>query len=164
MANVIREQRLVDSNKKAVLMYTVLSDGTQQSNTTLIDVSTLAFALNTNGYIMSSNTNPKATYRTTIQRIVGHGKISGAVHLKYEGDANGVISTIGNGITDINFDGMGGAITNVEANTVGDVLISTLGLAANDAFTLIIELRKSGYDYDQGRTADPRAFNPSNFT
>jgi hypothetical protein len=56
---------------------------------------------------------------------------------------------------------MGGALTNVEANTVGDVLISTLGLVANDAFTLIIELRKDGNDYDQGQTRDPSAFNPS---
>jgi len=159
MANVIREQRLIDSNKKSVILYTVLSDGTQQSNTTLIDVSTLAFALNANGYIMSSNTHPKSTYRTSIMRIVGHGKISGAAHLKFEGDANGAVMTIGTGVTDISFDGMGGALTNAEANSVGDILISTLGLAANDAFTLIIELRKDGRDYDQGQTADPQAFN-----
>lgn len=158
MANTIKEHRLIDSNKKAVLLYTVLSDGTQQSNTTLIDVSTLAYALNANGYIMSGNTHPKSTYRTTIQRITGHGKISGAVHLKYEGDANSAVACLSSGPVDLNFDGMGGAITNSEANSVGDILISTLGLVANDAFTIIVELRKSGYDYDMGQTRDPNAF------
>ena len=76
MANLLREHRLVDTNRRALIKYVCVSDGTQYSNNTLVDVSTLALALNANGYIMSSNTHPKDTYRTAISRIKGITSIS----------------------------------------------------------------------------------------
>lgn len=159
MANTIREQRLIDSNKRALIKYVVLSDGTQESNTRLLDASNLSFALNANGYIMSSNTDPKSNYRTTVRKIKAYSKTSGSVRLKWEGDANSEIITFGSASVDLNFENDGAIIWNPEANATGDILISTLGLTAGDTFTIFLDLKKNSEDYDAGQTADPYAFN-----
>jgi hypothetical protein len=159
MANTIKEQRIIDSNKRALIKYVILSDGTQESNTVLVDASTLAFALNTNGFIMSSNTDPKPNYRNAIKRIWSSGKNTGTIRLKWQGDANSEIVILGTGTSDIGFEYVGGLITNPEANATGDILISTLGMANGDAMTIMLELKKDSLDYDAGQTADPYAFN-----
>ena len=157
MANVIREQKLIDSNKRALVKYVILSDGTQESNTRLLDASSLAFALNATGVI--SQTNLKSNYRTSIKKIKAYSKTAGSVRLKWEGDANSEIITFGSASVDFSFENDGAVITNPEANATGDILISTLGLAAGDTLTLFLDLRKDSLDYDAGQTADPYAFN-----
>lgn len=157
MANVIREQKLIDSNKRALVKYVILSDGTQESNTRLLDASSLAFALNATGVI--SQTNPKSNYRTSIKKIKAYSKTAGSVRLKWEGDANSEIITFGSATVDFNFENDGAVITNPEANATGDILISTLGLSTGDTLTLFLDLRKDSLDYDAGQTADPDAFN-----
>lgn len=159
MANIIREQRLIDSNKRALIKYVILSDGTQEANTRLLDASTLAFALNANSYIMSSNTHPKSNYRTTIKKIKAYGRSSGSTRLKWEGDANSEIIVFGSTSVDFNFENDGAVITNPEANATGDILISTANLAFGDAMTIFIDIKKDSRDYDAGQTADPYAFN-----
>lgn len=157
MANVIREQKLIDSNKRALVKYIILSDGTQEANTRLLDASSLAFALNATGVI--SQTNPKSNYRTSIKKIKAYSKTAGSVRLKWEGDANSEIITFGSATVDFNFENDGAVITNPEANATGDILISTLGLTSGDTFTIFLDLRKDSLDYDAGQTADPYAFN-----
>lgn len=157
MANVIREQKLIDSNKRALVKYVILSDGTQEANTRLLDASSLAFALNATGVI--SQTNPKSNYRTSIKKIKAYSKTTGSVRLKWEGDANSEIITFGSATVDFNFENDGAVITNPEANATGDILISTLGLTSGDTFTIFLDLRKDSLDYDAGQTADPYAFN-----
>ena len=159
MANVIREQRLIDSNKRALIKYVILSDGTAEANTRLVDASTLALALNANGYIMTSNTHPKSNYKTTVRKIKAYSKTSGSFRLKWEGDANSEIITFGSGSVDFTFENDGAVIPNPEANATGDILISTANIAFGDAVTLFIDLRKDSEDYDAGQTADPYAFN-----
>lgn len=157
MANVIREQKLIDSNKRALVKYVILSDGTQESNTRLLDASSLQFALNATGVI--SQTNPKSNYRTSIKKIKAYSKTAGSVRLKWEGDANSEIITFGSASVDFNFENDGAVITNPEANATGDILISTLGLTSGDTITLFLDIRKDSLDYDAGQTADPYAFN-----
>lgn len=157
MANVIREQKLIDSNKRALLKYVILSDGTQESNTRLLDASSLQFALNATGVI--SQTNPKSNYRSSIKKIKAYSKTAGSIRLKWEGDANSEIITFGTGSVDFNFENDGAVITNPEANATGDILISTLGLTSGDAITIFLDIRKDSLDYDAGQTADPYAFN-----
>lgn len=159
MANTIREQRLIDSNKRALIKYIILSDGTQEANTRLVDASNLAFALNANGYIMSSNTHPKSNYRTTIKKIKAYSRIGGSVRLKWEGDANSEIIVFGSTSVDFTFENDGAVITNPEANATGDILITTANLVFGDAVTIFIDLKKDSRDYDAGQTADPYAFN-----
>jgi hypothetical protein len=165
MANLIREQRIVDNNKRALLKYVIVSDGTAEANTTLVDVSTLKFALNANGYIMQSNTHPKNTYKTTIKRIFALAGTSGSVKLQWNGDANSEIIVLPTGRVDLDFESMGtgAVIWNPEANSTGDILLSTSNVASGDHFTIIIDLRKDSTDYDAGQTADPAAFNSGNY-
>lgn len=162
MANLIREQKIIDSNKRALIKYVIVSDGSQSSNTVLINVSTLAFALNANGYIMQSGVHPKTKYNTTIKRINGQVAAANAkIKLQWQGAANSEIVTFGAGSFDYDFQSMGDGATipNPENSSNGHVLISTTNLYAGELVTIFIDLKKSGEDYDQGQTADPYAFN-----
>lgn len=159
MANLIREQRLIDSNKRALIKYVILSDGTQEANTRLLDASTLQFALNANGYIMQSNTHPKSSYRSTVRKIKAYSRTGGSFRLKWEGDANSEIITFGSGSVDFTFENDGAIIPNPEANATGDILISTANLVFGDTTTIFLDIRKESLDYDAGQTADPYAFN-----
>lgn len=161
MANVLKEQRIIDSNKRTLVKYVFVSDGTAVANSTLIDASTLQFALNTSGYIMTSNTDPKTNYRTTIKRIFGNAKVNSYVSLQWAGSANNEIVTISNGSFDYDFQSMGdgAVIPNNDPNATGDILFTINGNKVNDAFTLFVDLRKNNEDYDAGQTADPYAFN-----
>ena len=168
MANVIKEHKLVDTNRVAVVKYVGLIDNTAMANNLLLDVSQLRYALNTNGKIMSSNTDPKSVYKTTIKRAWGHaGLKDGYVVLKWAGttgSANTEIMTFHDGAFDYNFASMGsqGSIPIQDiANSTGDIVISLVGNNNSDTFTLFLELHKDGGDYDQGQTADPSAFNPA---
>lgn len=161
MANVLKGHRIIDSNKRTLIKYVFLSDGTAVANATLVDASSLQFALNTSGLIMSSNVNPRSTYRTTIKRIFGSAKANSYISLQWEGASNSEIVTITNGSFDYDFQSMGDGATipNNETNPTGDILFSINGNKVNDTFTLFIDLRKDNNDYDAGQTADPYAFN-----
>ena len=162
MANKILQQRLADTTKRTLTKVVLISDGTNEANTLLIDASSLRFALNANGYIMVSNTHPKPAYRTTIKNLAGNLKSNtGTIRLQWHGDSNSEIIAVGSGSFEYRFEGYidGGAIPNPEANATGDILITTVGLVAGDVATLIIDQRKDNYDFDAGQTADPYAFN-----
>ena len=84
MANVIKEQKIIDTNKRALIKYVATLD-TAAANTILMNPSTLRFSLNANGYIMQSGTHPKTTYRTTIKRIFGNARANGYIKLTWHG-------------------------------------------------------------------------------
>lgn len=163
MPNIIKEHRLVDNNKRALLKYVFMSDGTQEANTVLVDVSSLRFALNTNGQIMTNNVNSRSSYSTAIKRITGNFTVTGNAYVKlqWHGATNSEIFVAGTGPADLNFDynGDNAVISNNEASSNGDILISTSNVRAGDVFTLLLDLKKSPSDYDQGQTADPTSFN-----
>ena len=158
MANLIRTQKLIDSNKRALIKFVIIADGTtQEANTRLIDASSLNFALNATGVI--SQTNPKSTYRTAIKKIKAFGKLAGNIRLQWEGAANSEIAVFGAGGIDFGMEGESVLIQNPETNPTGDILITTVGMGTNDAVTIFIDLKKDNADYDAGQTADPYAFN-----
>ena len=166
MANIIRSQKLVDNNRTAVVKIVGILDNSAMANSTILDVSQLAYSLNTNGYIMSANVDYKTTYRTTIKRIWGQGGLKdGRAILKWQGIngfANTEICTFHDSSFDYNFASMGspGSIPIEDsANSTGDIVMSLDGNNLNDSFTLFIELHKDGRDFDQGQTRDPLAFN-----
>jgi len=166
MANVITEQKIIDNQKRALLKYVIRFDGTATANTLLVNAANLAFSLNATGQIMTSNTNPKSTYHTTIKRIFGQGQFKSgySVALGWQSDANTDIVTIGSGWFDYNFDPQGLSaiipIPNNTGNTTGNIVISGVGsIAASDAVTIFIDLKKDNKDYSAGQTADPAAFN-----
>jgi hypothetical protein len=161
MANIIKEQKLVDNNKRTLIKYVATIDSAA-ANTVLVDVSQLRFALNANGYIMTSNVDPKSTYRTTIRRIFGNAKANGYIKLTWQGANNSEdIVIINDGRFDYSheFMGDGVVINNPDDTSNGNILMTIVSPSATDALTLFIELRKDSLDYDAGQTADPVAFN-----
>lgn len=160
MANVFKEQRLVDNNKRALIKYTATLD-TAVANTMIIDVSTLSLALNANSQIMSSNTHPKGLYRTTIKRIFGSAKANAYFTLLWQGANTADIVNIPTGRFDYDFQSMGdgAVIANPDTASNGDILLTIVTPSSADMLTLFVDLRKDSRDYDSGQTADPIAFN-----
>lgn len=161
MANKILEQKIIDSNSRALIKYIILPDGTTTANVILVDASSLSNAMNANSQLMVANTHPRSTYRTTIKRIYGTAKANGYYALKWHGTTNNEIITITSGIFDFNFDadGKSTSITNNEANPSGDILLSATNPANGDAITLFIDLKKDASDFNAGQLNDPTAFN-----
>lgn len=162
MAITIKEHKIVDNNRRALLKYVLKSDGTTNvANTVLVNTANLRFALNTTGQIMTGGVNRLGNYKTTIKRVTGQGKIGGYIALQWQGDSNSEIVTLGTGRVDYDFQSMGdgATIANIEANSNGQILITTVGAAAGDAYTFFVDLRKDASTYDAGQSADPVAFN-----
>jgi hypothetical protein len=166
MANIITQTKLVDSTNRALIRYHIVSDSTAEANTKILDVSGLAFSLNTSGKIMTGNTDAKSVYKTSIVRIFGSyvAKNKGHVDLKWEttNGSNGTstFASLGEGFFDYNFTGMGhgDAVPTPSANVNGDIIMDA-GFANLDRITLYVDLKKDNRDFDAGQTARPSDFN-----
>lgn len=159
MATTLTTQTLVDTNRHSVIK--VVGTGGTDANVSLIRAANLAYAINATGVVSTSN--PKRLNRIAIKRVWGHGQmgLSNNVTLKWGGNSNNAIVTFGAGQFDYNFDA-GSTQGTIEipdqANCTGDILFSSTA-GASDAWTLFIDLKKDGRDYDQGQVRDPKAFN-----
>ena len=159
MATVLTTQTLVDTNRHTVIK--VVGVGGTDANAPLIKASNLAYAINATGQV--SSTNPKRLNRVAIKRIWGQGQIgaSKAVTLQWGGNSNSAIVTFGTGQFDYGFDsGSTQGIIEIpdQANCTGDIVFSSTA-GATDSWTLFIDLKKDGRDFDQGQAKDPLAFN-----
>jgi hypothetical protein len=163
MANQNLVQKLVDTNKRAIVKMTGTFDGTgQETGVIKIDVSSLALTLNANNLLMSSNTHPKSSYRIYPTKIIYNVAIrNGHARLFYDavgGSLDGTIATLsGAGVIDTENIVISNPLD--IANSNGDICLSTLGAQANDAYTILIDVKKDARDYDQGQAAEPAAFN-----
>jgi hypothetical protein len=164
MANYFTEHRLVDTNHRTVIkLCGVFDAATAVANVLAIDVSTLRFSLNTNGYVMTGNTDARTNYRTSVISIKAmHNIANGFISLAYLGTgavSNSEIATLPAGYTffDLTDAAKGAAIYNPipVANTTGDIVMTIKGAQGNSAYTILVELKKDGNDYDQGRQTDP---------
>ena len=159
MATTITKQTLVDNNRHTVIK--VVGAGGTDANVSLIVAANLAFAINATGQVSTSN--PKRLNRVAVKRVWGQGQMatSSNVALKWGGNANTTILTFGNGWFDYNFDA-GSTPGTIEipdtANSTGDIYFSSTA-GATDSWTVFIDLKKDGRDYDQGGARDPQAFN-----
>lgn len=163
MATTLTKQTLVDTNRHSVIK--VVGSGGTDANVSLVVAANLAYAINATGSV--STTNPKRLNRVAIKRIWGQGQMTGStnVTLKWGGNSNNDIVTFGNGPFDYNFDaGSTGGTIEIpdQANCTGDILFSSTA-GASDTWTLFIDLKKDGRDYDQGQARDPAAFNSGRF-
>lgn len=172
MADTVRTQTLIDTNKRALIKVVIVSDATATANASIIKFANLANALNATSHV--SATNPQAHYEVGVKRVYGGGKLAGSITLKWEdndtvGNANTEMLTIGGGNFDISLPGVTGDVgiirpwaSGENANCKG-ILYNSTGNSSGDRTTLFIDLRKSGADYDQGQAADPAAFNYGNW-
>ena len=159
MATVLTTQTLVDTNRHTVIK--VVGVGGTDANVSLIKASNLAYAINATGQV--SSTNPKRLNRVAIKRVWGQGQMTAAksVTLQWGGNSNSAIVTFGTGSFDYNFDAsstQGTIEIPDQANCTGDIVFSSTA-GATDTWTLFIDLKKDGRDYDQGQARDPLAFN-----
>jgi hypothetical protein len=164
MANRVETQKLIDTNKRTLLKYTIFADGAATANASLIKFNELRFAMNANGAV--SNTDPKANYGIGIRHIYGYSKIqnsAGYVTLKWENDANSEIFAFGTGSFDLDISGGSNSgdpavIPSPAANAKGFIYSAT-SPTAGDVINLFIDIRKDSRDFDAGQSADPVAFN-----
>ena len=168
-APVTSIQILKDTTQHAVIKLTGLFDGTQQEeNVCRIQANTLYGALDANSvplYTAQSVSNTALPYYgLTVFRAWGiNSSINGSVELKWQADTPKTIMYVSGG-TD--YDGYGNWVTipNNAAGTagcLGDIAVTTRGMSANDAYTIVLELRKDNAQYQRGQFNDPAAFNYS---
>lgn len=162
MANKVVDQKVIDTNKRALLKYVIVSDGSATANSSLIAFKDLNYAINATGHI--SSTNPKASYGVTVKRIYGFSNIQGAggyILLKWMNDANSDIVAVKTGQFDFNMIDVSAdhaVLPSPAANTTG-LGYTIASPTSGDILTLFVELRKDSRDFDAGQTADPTAFN-----
>lgn len=169
MSNVFSYQVLKDSTEHAVIKITGLFDGSsgQESNLKRITANSLYGALATNGYPIANvyggaaNT-PLSYHGLSVFRAWGiNSSINGSAELVWSSDTPNTIMYI-SGTTD--YDGYGNWLTipnngTAVANCTGDIGVITHGMTANDAYTIVLELRKDNAQYQRGQFNDPAAFN-----
>jgi hypothetical protein len=170
MANIYTYEVLKDTTQKAVIKLTANFDGTgDENNPFRIQANTLYGALDTsyaNLLSSTSNTGALPYYGLSVTRI-GYNIASqqkGYVELYWTNIANTAQS-----VPIMNMDLCGqyseeqGMVTiqNNSANASGDIGVRTfgMGIVANTAYTLFVELRKDNAMYDRGQLHDPAAFN-----
>jgi hypothetical protein len=169
MANIFTYEVLKDTNQKAVIKLTANFDGSgDENNAYRIQANTLYGALDSskaNLLSSTSNTGALSYYGLSISRI-GYNIASqqkGYVELYWTG------SNTAQSVPIMNMDLCGQyseeqgmvSIQNNAQNPTGDIGVKTFGMGviANTAYTLFIELRKDNNMYDRGQLHDPAAFN-----
>ncbi len=131
MADAVTSQTIQDGDRKAVLKFTNVSDGTGESNVVKVDVS----ALTTNS---SGNACTKVTVTQIWWQCVGMG-----VELLCDATANTLIiglSPDSNGYHD--YTPFTGIPNNAGSGVTGDILFTTIGASAGDTYTVILDLIK----------------------
>ena len=168
MANVFTYQVIKDTTEKAVIKLTGKFDGSgDEDNAARIQANTLYGALDANNVPLNSalsvSNTAKPFYGTTVHRVWYDTLNSTAADVEiYWNSANtGTLMLLsGNG----EYDGAGNWVTipNSEIGQPGcngDIGIRTRGMAANNSYTVVIELRKDNRYYQRGQFNDPAAFN-----
>jgi hypothetical protein len=164
MANVFTVQTMKDTTEHAVIKLTGSFDGSgQESSNGRIAAWAFGGALNSNTVpgLLSSGGTKLDYYGLTINRIWYDCSSTGDVELFWDAtspktiiflNGNGEYNSVGNWITIPNN-------TKGETGSTGNIGLKTRGMAANDSYTIILELRKENEYYQRGQFNDPAAFN-----
>lgn len=165
MSNSFTYQVLKDTTEHAVIKLTASFDGSgQESNAVRIQANTLYGAMDTskaNLLSSSANTGALGFYGLSVYRLWYDCGAGGDVTLYWNATTPmPIVAMNGNG----EYDSAGNWVTipnNAKgtAGCKGDIGVVTRGMAANDSYTMIIELRKDNEHYQRGQLTDPAAFN-----
>ena len=137
MADAVTSQTIVDTDKRAIIKLTNLSDGNGESSVAKVDVSGL-----------NTNAKGETCSRVTIDQV--WYSIGGMrVDLEWAATTNvkalmlGGSAAAGNVQGHLDFRSFGG-VKNTEASGVdGDIDLTTSGHTNLDHYTIVLELRKS---------------------
>lgn len=127
MADAVTSQTLIDGDRKTVMKFTNISDGTGESAVTKVDASALSGA-------------PSSLKITKIW-----GMTAGmSVDILFNATANALALHIPQD-TEVSHDysDFGGIINNAGAGVNGDILFTTIGHTSADRYTIILEMAKT---------------------
>ena len=132
MADTVTSQTIQDDNRKAVLKFTNISDGTGESAVTKIDVSALA-------KISGGDSCTEVAISKIWWQCVGMG-----VQLLNDATTDTLIIALApdsNGMHD--YTPFSGIPNNAGSGKTGDVQFTTIGASSGDTYTVILEVIKS---------------------
>ena len=131
MADTVSSQTIQDGQRKAVLKFTNVSDGTGESAVVKVDVSAL-----------QANADGTACSAVTVQRIYWGCRGMG-VNLFFDATANVLITGLPADSTgDEYYDNFTGIPNNAGSGKTGDILFTTVGHSSGDTYSIILELVK----------------------
>ena len=137
MADAVTSQTLSDGGTTAVMKFTNISDGNGESSVKKVDVSAL-----------TASPTGDACSRVHITQI--WYAISGMrIDLEWDATTNVKALILGGGVTleptvgHLDFRSFGGIKNNAGSGITGDLDLTTLHHTNNDAYTIILELKKS---------------------
>ena len=165
MSNVYTNHVLKDTTEHTVIKLTGKFDGSgQELNHVRIAANSLYGALDSsraNLLVSTANTGPLSYYGLTLHRLWYDCGCTGDVGLYWYADTLGPLMYLnGNG----EYDGAGNWVTisnNAKGTSgcLGDILVTTRGMVANDSYTIVAEFRKENQYYQRGQFNEPAAFN-----
>ena len=137
MADAVTCQTLVDGTRTAVMKFTNISDGNGEASVVKVDVSAL-------------NSHPDGTACSRVHITQVWYSISGMrIDLEWAADTNVKALILGGGVAleptvgHLDFRSFGGIKNNAGSGITGDLDLTTLHHTNNDAYTIILELKKS---------------------
>jgi len=132
MADALTSQVIQDGPRSAILKFTNISDGTGQAAAVLVDVSSLSSDPLTN----------QVCNGVTLQSI-SYSNVGMGVNLLWDANANvPLINLLQNWSDQLDFSDYG-IPNNSGTGRTGDILITTTGATAGDAYFLLLTLTKS---------------------
>jgi len=174
MPNDIRVQRLIDATNRARFMLTGFFDGASGQEAHVIKIDTwggisgaLSNASNTRVLLtnaVGSQFN-LAPYNVAVSRLEYTISPGAMVNLAWQGSTSNVpfLTLFGSGEIDTTqgvsqaFDpsvsGLGGV------GHTGNIVLSTINMAANAGYTIIIDIKKDPKKFNQGQIERPKDFN-----
>ena len=133
MADTVTSQTIFDGEREAVMKFTNVSDGTGESAVLKVDVSALA-----------SSAFGKACNGVKIERA--HCSINGmSVSMLWDATADVPAFIAAPGVYTFDFTKIQ-LPNNAGAGKTGDVLFTTIGAAADDTYTIVLEMVKTYED------------------
>jgi hypothetical protein len=132
MADAVTTQTILDGDRLVIQKFTNISDGVGEAAVVKVDVSALA-----------KNTNGSACTGVKINKIWAQTYGMG-VDILWDATTDVVADTIPADVMyKMCFSDFGGISNNAGAGKTGDVLFSTVGAAAGDRYTIILECIKT---------------------
>jgi hypothetical protein len=113
------------TSRRQIRSVRVISDGTQETNKIVYTMATDGPAIATKG---------------SINRISCTGKITGTVRIEWKQTTNSPIATLTGYDTELDFSEFGGIKNPGATGATGDIVITTIGLASADEFTLFLDI------------------------
>jgi len=131
MADAVNSQTLFDGLSQAVMKFNNVSDGTGEAAVLKVDVSALA-----------ANNVGKECTGVSIRKITA--MISGmSVNVLWDATTDVSAVVLAPGMYTLNFDDTAILGNNAGTGKTGDIMFTTVGAAANDTYSIILEMIKT---------------------